>query len=85
MFNVGAGELLAILALALVVLGPGRLPEAVRTAGRAMGEVRRISSDLQRELRTALDDPDPEVGPDPDEADDDDVLDDDLDEADLIG
>jgi Tat protein translocase TatB subunit len=56
MFNVGPGELLAILALALVVLGPGRLPEAVRTAGRAMGELRRISGDLQRELRTALDD-----------------------------
>jgi Tat protein translocase TatB subunit len=68
MFNVGPGELLAILALALVVLGPGRLPEAVRTAGRAMGELRRISGDLQRELRTALDDPDHD-GADPDDVD----------------
>jgi sec-independent protein translocase protein TatB len=72
MFNVGAGELLAILALALIVLGPGRLPDAVRTAGRAMGELRRISGDLQRELRTALDVPDPD--PDDPDPDPDDVL-----------
>lgn len=55
MFNVGAGELVAILALALVILGPNRLPGAVRTAGRAMGEVRRITNGFQQELRDALD------------------------------
>ena len=56
MFNVGPGELIAILALALIVLGPQRLPEAVRTVGRVVGELRRISSGFQDELRNALDD-----------------------------
>lgn len=56
MFNIGAGELVAILGLALIVLGPQRLPEAVRTVGRVVGELRRISSGFQDELRNALDD-----------------------------
>src|SRR6266540_876277 len=56
MFNVGSGELLAIIAVALIILGPGRLPDAVRTAGRVMGELRRISGNFQQELRNALDD-----------------------------
>jgi len=56
MFNIGPGEVIAILALALIVLGPSRLPEAVRTAGRVLGELRRISSGFQEELRNALED-----------------------------
>jgi sec-independent protein translocase protein TatB len=63
MFNVGGGELLVILLLALIVLGPQRLPGAVRTAGRVMGEVRRISSGFQNELKTAFDEADVEAEP----------------------
>jgi sec-independent protein translocase protein TatB len=55
MFNVGGGELLVILLLALIVLGPQKLPDAVRQAGRVMGEVRRISSGFQQELKDAFD------------------------------
>jgi len=58
MFNVGGGELLVIMLLALIVLGPQKLPGAVRQAGRVMGEVRRISSGFQQELKQALDDSD---------------------------
>lgn len=58
MFNIGPGELMAILAVALIVLGPNRLPEAVRTVGRVVGELRRISSGFQDELRNAFDDSD---------------------------
>ena len=61
MFNVGGGELLVILLLALIVLGPQKLPGAVRTAGRVMGEVRRISSGFQQELKTAFDDEDQDL------------------------
>lgn len=56
MGNLGGGEILVILLLALIVLGPQRLPEAARQIGRFMGELRRISTGFQRELRSALDD-----------------------------
>ena len=56
MLNVGPGELLAILVLALIVLGPDKLPDAIRTVGRVVGELRRISGGFQEELRSALED-----------------------------
>jgi len=61
MFNVGFPELLAILALALIILGPAKLPDAVRTAGRVMGELRRISGGFQQELLNALEDSQPDA------------------------
>jgi Tat protein translocase TatB subunit len=76
-FNVGAGELFVILAVALVVLGPNRLPEAVRTAGKVVGEVRRITGGFQQELRSALEDDRADA-----DADGADAVDDGLDEPD---
>lgn len=58
MFNIGGGELLVILLIALIVLGPQRLPDAARTVGRVLGDLRRISSGFQQELKEAFDDPD---------------------------
>ena len=57
MFNVGGGEFLVIMLVALVVLGPTKLPEAARQAGKIMGEFRRISTGFQREMREAMNDP----------------------------
>ena len=57
MLNVGGGEVLVIMLLALIVLGPQRLPEAARQVGKFMGELRRMSSGFQQELRSAMDDP----------------------------
>lgn len=57
MFNIGGPEVLVILLLALIVLGPQRLPEAAKQIGKAMGELRRMSSGFQQELRSALDEP----------------------------
>lgn len=54
MFNVGGGEILVILLVALIVLGPQRLPAAVRQAGQFMGELRKMSSGFQNEMRSAL-------------------------------
>ena len=58
MFNVGGGEVLVIALIALIVLGPQRLPGAARQVGKTMGELRRMSSGFQQELRGALDDDD---------------------------
>lgn len=41
--------------VALIVLGPSKLPEAARKVGQAMNEFRRMSSGFQAELRDALD------------------------------
>lgn len=57
MFNVGTPELLVILLVALIVLGPNRLPDAARQVGKFMGEFRRMSSGFQSELRDAMQEP----------------------------
>ncbi len=57
MGNLGGMEVLVILVVALIVLGPTKLPEAARQVGKAVNEVRRISGGFQREMREALQDP----------------------------
>ncbi len=63
MGSVGASELLIILLVALLVLGPERLPEAARQVGRAIGELRRMSAGFQAEIRDALEPPAPGTPP----------------------
>jgi len=53
MFGIGVTELLVILVIALVVLGPDKLPEVARFLGRGMAEFRRATSDITTELRSA--------------------------------
>lgn len=55
-FNVGVGELLVILLLGLIVLGPEKLPDAARKIGNVVGELRRMSSGVQHELRAVVED-----------------------------
>lgn len=57
MFNLQGGELLIILVLALVVLGPEKLPEAMRRIGRAYAELRRMGTGFTQEFRSAIDEP----------------------------
>jgi sec-independent protein translocase protein TatB len=52
-FGIGPTELLVILVIALLVLGPQRLPELARSLGKAIGEFKRATSDLQTELDNA--------------------------------
>ena len=49
-------EILVVLVVALIVLGPKRLPEAGRQVGRAVAEVRRWSQTMQAEVRSVLED-----------------------------
>lgn len=53
--SLGPAEILVILVVALIVLGPKRLPEAGRQIGRALAEVRRWSQDIQSEIRDVID------------------------------
>lgn len=51
MFGIGMPELLLILVLALIVLGPKKLPELARALGKGMAEFRRATDDLKDEFR----------------------------------
>ena len=51
MFDIGAAELLLIVITAIVVIGPKEMPRALRTAGRWIGKMRRMSN----HFRTGLD------------------------------
>jgi sec-independent protein translocase protein TatB len=52
-FGIGPTELIVILVIALLVLGPKRLPDLARSLGRALGEFRRATSDITAELENA--------------------------------
>ena len=54
MFGIGFPELVVILAVALIVLGPQRLPEVARMLGRAYGQLRRASEEFQNRIRQDL-------------------------------
>ena len=56
MFGIGTTELLVILVIALLVLGPKRLPDLARSLGRGLAEFRRASSDLRQEFLDVTDD-----------------------------
>src|SRR5580700_4962444 len=47
MFNVGGGEMVVIVLLALLLFGPKELPKIARTIGKAMTEFRRAQNDLK--------------------------------------
>jgi sec-independent protein translocase protein TatB len=79
MFGLGATELIVILVLALVLLGPSKLPQAAASLGKAIRQFRKATRDLGsqldiddevkqpfRELRAAMrDEPAPYVAPAP--------------------
>ncbi len=50
----GIWEILFILALALLIFGPRKLPEIGRTLGRSLGEFRKATTDLKRQLNTEM-------------------------------
>jgi sec-independent protein translocase protein TatA len=52
--SLGPMEILAILVVALIVLGPKRLPEAGRQIGKFMAEARRWSQSMQNEIRDVI-------------------------------
>jgi Tat protein translocase TatB subunit len=54
MFGIGFPELLVILILGLIVLGPQRLPELARTLGQWFSMIKRAADDAQAQVRDEL-------------------------------
>lgn len=54
MFDIGAAELLVIIIVAVVVIGPKDLPLAMRVAGRWIGKMRRISAHFRSGIDTMV-------------------------------
>ena len=53
MFGIGVPELLVIFVVALIVLGPQRLPEVAKFLGKALAELRKATGDISEELSNA--------------------------------
>lgn len=57
MFDLSPEKILILGVIALIVLGPDRLPQVARRAGQFLTQVRQMSSGLQEEMRSALAEP----------------------------
>ena len=53
MFGIGPTELIVILVIALLVIGPKKLPDLAKSLGKGLAEFRRATSDITTELDNA--------------------------------
>lgn len=51
MFGIGAPELVLVLIIALVIFGPGKLPEIGKAVGKSLSEFKKASRELTNELK----------------------------------
>ena len=56
MFGMGMPEILLILAIALIVIGPKKLPEIAKSLGKAMGEFKRATNELKQSINEDMPD-----------------------------
>jgi Tat protein translocase TatB subunit len=55
MFGIGMPEMLLILAVALIVIGPKKLPDLAKSLGRAMGEFKKATSEIKQSISADAD------------------------------
>ncbi len=63
MFGIGFTEILVILVIALIAIGPEKLPEIAKALGRAFGEFKKATDDLKKsvDVSTTIEEIKPEV------------------------
>ncbi|MEN6461918.1 MAG: Sec-independent protein translocase protein TatB [Syntrophomonas sp.] len=52
--NIGPWELVLILMIALIVVGPGKLPDVAKSLGKAVNEFKKSTSGVQKEFQNAI-------------------------------
>ena len=57
MFNLSGSEVIFLVLIALVVLGPDKLPEAMRKAGKAYADFKKMTTGFQSEMKSVLEEP----------------------------
>lgn len=62
-FGMGFGEILLILVIALIVMGPGKIVDFARTLGKMSRALKKASSDLTTQITRELDEEKKEKGP----------------------
>lgn len=65
MFNLGPTELILILVVALVIFGPGKLPELGKSMGKAINEFKKSSREIQKEITDSINEPASQTAPAP--------------------
>jgi sec-independent protein translocase protein TatA len=58
MFNIGPAELIVIFLVALLIVGPKRLPQLGKTIGKSLREFRRATDDFKQSFEFGVDDDD---------------------------
>lgn len=61
MFGIGAPELMIIIVVALIVLGPKKLPEMMKSVGRGLAEFKRVGNDVKSTLDNEIERADQEI------------------------
>jgi Tat protein translocase TatB subunit len=61
MFNIGMPELILIAVIALLVVGPKRLPDVAKSLGKGLAEFRKTAEDVTDNLKGTLQDSEPQA------------------------
>lgn len=52
--NIGPWELVLVLVIALIIFGPGKLPEVAKSVGKGINEFKKASNDVKQQVQEAV-------------------------------